>query len=362
MKSWTYPLYIALTLSGVWLMLNTALPIWDGADFVISAQNNANVIKTGSVWEAVRSLYFDRGWRPLIWSSMASPFFYIFSNQTVLALTALQTLTIGVFLYYLHEITRIYQPSKAAYVTSIIFLFPWLFNISRDFYPDFLLLTASLPVMHYYLIEQVTKGTPTTYNQVLIPIFVCFLFGSRPVEASIYVTILFLCIVAFDFRTFLKSFLPVVSSGSLFLVFIVVVPLAKKFGMIGHVSGQWYLFFGGLAASAVLVCHDIYRKKGCDFFSLFSMGLLLVSIWYVGLAHQLIDWAYTTSFGDLAKQTDRRFAAKSFIDIVWDLGKPVGQKLTVSILALSFGCLLFSLISRRVSPQLLLKLPDNIGL
>jgi len=52
--------------------------------------------------------------------------------------------------------------------------------------------------------------------------------------------------------------------------------------------------------------------------------LLLVTLWFYGLRHGLIDWAFTTSFGKLALQTDRRTIGISIYETLKLIAQPYG--------------------------------------
>ena len=347
MPRFQWPLLLTLTISALWLLQNTAVPIWDGADFLLSAQNNAGKLRSGSELDFLRSVYFDRGWRPLIWSGLASPFFFIFSNQIILALAFFQTATIGVFIYFIYLLFKLHTPHNASYVASTVFLLPWLFNISRDFYPDFMLLTSSLPIIYLYLKNQVYKEKLDTVQEFILPLSVLFALGSRPVEASIYLAFLFGAIIIFQSHIFIRNILSIGTSAALFLIFIVLLPVGVKFGWWAHPNWKFEVFSIALILTICAQLFVFWRNKNLNFFSLVSFGVILSTVWYYGLANALIDWAYTTSFGDLAKQTDRRFASKSIFEIVVSLAQPVNKKLTVLLLISAIVSLAFSVLFRK---------------
>src|ERR1019366_2335906 len=79
-----------------WHAINRKIPIWDGAAFVYNAQQIVDSFDHG--WLAgLKGLYLIRGWRPIIFSATAAPFFAI-AGRDVLADVALTNLFVSILL------------------------------------------------------------------------------------------------------------------------------------------------------------------------------------------------------------------------------------------------------------------------
>jgi hypothetical protein len=132
--------------------MNNVIPISDGAEFVTTAQDISAEVHKSTVTNFIKYVYFNRGWRPLIWSATASPFFYILNNQITISIFIVQTLHILILFYGCYSIANNYVIKERAILVSLAtILVPWVFNISRDYFPDFAFFTVIQPYwFHLY--------------------------------------------------------------------------------------------------------------------------------------------------------------------------------------------------------------------
>jgi len=231
-KSESYFFFSILLLSIFWLYLHSIIPIWDGAEMMSAGQKIAESYRTKSFMQILHTMYFDRGWRPLIWPLLSSPVFYVFNNQINLSILVITTISLSVFSFYCYRIARLYlNVNKSYLVTSFVILIPWIFNVSRDFFPDFLCMTSFVAVSYYFLKTVIKKDFLTAWDSFFIIIFTFLLFTSRPIMACIYVMSFGLAILISKNYSFLtwRHFCYLIISGSCFLLLIVIFPLLQKF-------------------------------------------------------------------------------------------------------------------------------------
>lgn len=319
---------LAIVFSTAWLLLNHAVPIWDGAEFVVSGQKIAEAYRTLDFENILNRMYYERGWRPLIWPLLASPFFYLMNNQISAATMAIQTILFIVFTAYVFKITSIYLiDKKAKYASSFVMLVPWVFNASRDYYPDFLLITFFVAFIYYFLIA-VVHGRELSARQRILAVLAVFLcFAARPVEASIYVAVFGLAVlVSRDYELFNRRVLfNLAISICLFALTIVVVPVAQRVLHANIPIAEQTLFVVLCLIFAASAIYGFLKRDYSNFYFLFSLGLFFSTLWYFGLRYPLIDWAYTTSFGSLAATTDRRSEGKAIFEILSMVSQPFGK-------------------------------------
>lgn len=326
-KSESYLFFFILSLSILWLFLHRIIPIWDGAEMMTAGQKIAESYRTKSFMEILHTMYFDRGWRPIIWPLLSSPVFYIFNNQINLSILIVTTISFSVFSFYCYKIARLYLDVYKSYLTtSFIILIPWIFNVSRDFFPDFLCMTSFTAVGFYFLKTIIKKKILTFTDSFLLILFSFLLFTSRPIMACIFVASFGLAIMFSKnyYLLTLRHFSYIMISGLSFLLLIVIFPLLQKFYDIrfnpSNTSVFIFIILIGLIFSYIDFRKDTYR----NFYFLFAISLLLVTLWFYGLRHGLIDWAYTTSFGKLALQTDRRTTGISIYETIKLIAQPYG--------------------------------------
>src|SRR5258708_911536 len=64
---------IPLIVSIVWHTGNTVLPKWDAADYLQTSYNIYDSFHTGGVFEGLRNVYLNRGWRPILFPVFTVP-------------------------------------------------------------------------------------------------------------------------------------------------------------------------------------------------------------------------------------------------------------------------------------------------
>ena len=88
---------LAIVLATAWLLLNHAVPIWDGAEFVVSGQKIAEAYRTLDFEHILNQMYYERGWRPPFGLCFRRLFFIM--NNQIGAAMAIQTVLFIVFTY-----------------------------------------------------------------------------------------------------------------------------------------------------------------------------------------------------------------------------------------------------------------------
>jgi hypothetical protein len=348
---------LLIFLNSLWFYFNEYIPIWDGADFIQSAQINAYKFKNNSFYEILSNLYYNRGWRPLIWSPIASIFFYIFNFQIQISVFFIQTITLLIFFFALINLYEAffvdfryndkYSSIHPSIFAFLLCLLPIFSNLSKDFFSDFLFLTSSI---YFVGLNQklliCAKFDPAfrLYKEYFLfsIIFLFFSFASRPVEALIFYSI-YLLVFTFNYRDLKKSkilqFLNIVLAIIVILIFLPGLNIVLNLGL-PFTNFLSKLSLGFLVIFSLILIR--FKRYDYNFATvvIFYTSSILISIFYYGVQVGLIDWAFTTSFGNLAKLTDQRASGKELFVLIREImehfGKPVYFLFLIGILYSTF--------------------------
>ena len=333
---------LLIFLNSIWFYFNKHIPIWDGADFIQSAQINAYKFKNNDFYEILSNLYYNRGWRPLIWSPIASIFFYIFNFQIQISIFFIQTITFVIFFFALINLYEAffvdfrniekYSSIHPSIFAFLLCLLPIFSNLSKDFFPDFLFLTSSIYFVglnqKLLICVKFEPGFKFYKKYFLFSIiFLFFTFASRPVEALIFYSI-YLLVFTFNYRDLKKS--KILQFLNIVLAIIVILIFLPGLNIVFNLGLPFTNFFSKLSLGFLVIFSLIlfkFNKYDYNFATvvIFYISSILISIFYYGVQVGLIDWAFTTSFGNLAKLTDQRASGKEVFVLIKEIMEIYGR-------------------------------------
>lgn len=287
-----------------WHLLNHRVPIWDEAAFVYNAQVIVGSFDKGWI-DGLQALYFIRGWRPIIFPAVATPFLALAQGDIILGsgLTQLFSLSlIGTYAFLL--LRQFLTPSRALVGAMCAVTAPWLFNFSYHFYSEVFWMGATLGWAFHFLAGLARKSGS---HLLIAGVWLGIMATARPAETML---IALLPLVFAMVRAAVRrevSFVDIV----IFLAQAIVVAVAVwQRVQIWHTNG---IVWGLLALCPVLVV-----MRGRRFFVQSpAFGLAIVAefiliAWYLPSLRELYLWAYETSFGPMAKMSEwARFADHS---------------------------------------------------
>lgn len=289
----------------IWQINNIPVPIWDGSDYIISALNIVDYFKNNDLYQSIKYLFRERGWRPLNLTAISFPVFYIFNKQINLSLA----LIIGVqgLLFYRAIFTFLKTAGlgERVFIPCIILSVPWIFNRSHDYFADAILMIAGL----YFASSVINlKNEESSLNSIVLIISGFLFYTSRPAEAIIYTSIvLFYLMVMYSMiRIQLIKF---ALFSIILLIALIYQPFIQQFGFVKINAVPFICYFIALS----LFINSVIKKEYSNL-KLF-ITIFIVFIWFYSKKYELFDWVYTTSFGDLAKTTDQRSSNSSIITI-----------------------------------------------
>lgn len=291
---------------GAWHSLNQRLPNDDAANYAFTAVDVYSRLGSG-VLAGVTNLYFDRGWRPIIFPDLAVPFLCIFGGNVRLAVAGtLLASTVALFVYT-YLLLRPHLPWQVSLLVSGSVLgLPWIQLNGAVFYAELPSLAAVAAAVYYW--RQLGKA-PSVQNGLAFGLTAGIAIDLRPIEP-----------------------IPLV-----FTLVCVAVVLGVRRGWIGRRELSWAFVIAGFCGMAVaarfvalersrlesaalllavLAASGIVARRACMNAPFVAGWLALVgtvAIWYGPFAKELYEWIYETTAGNMM-QLYRGRTAESLVD------------------------------------------------
>jgi hypothetical protein len=288
-----YPLLLLVALVFVvvfpWHAVNQRLPIWDGADFVLTSQKIADAFNERFV-AGLRALYMERGWRPIIFPNLAAPFFLLSGGQIRLSVGLTQFAFALIMALYVYGFLRQEYSSKRALTGTLLILgAPWLVNFSQLFYSELLWLAATAGTV-YHLSAALRESSRSHY--VLTGVWLGLMGATRPVETVVVVFVPAVTFLAYAVR---RGIVKAVDIG---LFGIQLLTAAMAVGLLVMPEGNGYLILSLLGTSMVIIGLRV-RRLLVDSPLLVALvcAELIALAWHVSTIRALYLWAESTSFG-----------------------------------------------------------------
>lgn len=267
--------------------------------------------QNGNTLEAVKSLYTEKYWKPILHPTLGVGFLALSGGDTRLAIsfyggTMYLVLLLGVFFY----LKRHTSSASAAVAASTLVLLPWVYGMSTTFNSE--IGFSAIAIWFYYYAEDY-RDFSDLKKSVGLAFLLFLLFILRPVEAALLSCVWLIYLIGRHLKNKQIGFvdlLVVLLWVSLFLV-ITVFPffILKKHWSSLQMWAFVGLAFGVLAISALSV---IFGKANKAFQVFVSSFFFLSVIWYIPGSYQLFDWIYITNFDYLAKATGNRLGRPAY--------------------------------------------------
>jgi Dolichyl-phosphate-mannose-protein mannosyltransferase len=286
-----------------WHAVNQRLPFWDGANFVLTSQTIADAFDDG-VLAGVKALYLERWWRPILFPTVAAPFFLLSGGQIRLSVGLAQFTFALILVIYVYAFLRQEYSTKRALVGSLLILgAPWLVNFSQQFFSELSWLAATAGLL-YHLSLALRQSARSQY--LLAGVWLGLMAAIRPIET---VVVAFVPTVAFLVYALRRGSVRVADSA-LFVLQLLLVTLAT--GLAALPDRHWYVI-SLLLMAAIVVIGGRVRRFVFDSPFLVSLvcGELIAVAWHLPTMRLLYLWAQATSFGSLAQLSNLKFRGLS---------------------------------------------------
>jgi len=332
-----YPLFLLAVIVFIiifpWHEVNQRLPIWDSADFVLTAQKIADRFSAGTL-DGVRALYLERGWRPIIFPTIAAPFFVLTGGQILLSVGLVQLFSVLLMATYIFFFLRQEVGSARALVgTLLVVSTEWVVNFSNIFYSEIFWLAATAGAMFH--LSAGLRGT-SRLHFVAGGAWVGVMASARPVETVVIGAVPAALLLTYGWRS------RTVTVRTMGLWLCQALPPVVATAILVTPDPNRYLALGLVLVSVAIAWR--YRR---EFFSEapllgFLVAAELIAVgWHFPTMRTLYQWAHETSFGSLAQISDQRFSGLSpvavFVELVQRYSPAVLTTLFVAAVAGAFA-------------------------
>lgn len=300
-----------------WHITNQWVPYWDGANFVETALNIRDTFTHGLL-SGLHALYFERGWRPIIFPNAVSPFFILFDGAIRPSVAASLYACALIVVIYVYLFLKSLTSTLGALVGAIFIATLAWFNgyasavfvgdTTCEFYSEILWLAGTAGVI-YHLTTALRSSAAWHYG--LAGVWFGVMAAVRPVET---VVIALLPVTALAFRQVISGAIRIPDlltvSAQLILVCIV---LALKTLSSSHDMIAACLLIAAICLIGIRARQIFFRSSFLG--SLVAAELVAVG-WHLPSMQKLYSWAYSTSFGPLVQITDQKFRGLSYLDAI----------------------------------------------
>jgi hypothetical protein len=298
---------IVLTLSPVlfalvWHVKNLGWPNDDAANYLLTAYQQYSAFQNGSIFDGLQAMYQIRGWRPIFFPLVATPFLLLSNGSVLAAVAGALIMCFLVFQIYLYAIARRYlDPLRASLTAAFVGSSQAIAIYSTVFFSEMAWL-AFYAGFIFHILESCKFQKHS--HAGIAGIFLGFALIIRPAETLLITTIpvlSLLCMAAIQDRLLIPYIVRIVVfillNGLVLLVAIIVKDFNYKL-----VLGFSIII---TVVHAILIEKYSNGKPSLKGLNLFAISVTLINIlWWAKSMPQLYSWVYETSFGTMAKVTD----------------------------------------------------------
>ena len=318
-----------------WHIVNRTLPIWDEAEFVLTAQKIADSFHQ-SVLEGFKALYFERGWRPISFPAISAPFFLLTGGRILLSVGLVQLCGALMLAAYIYRILRLELSVNrsligALFVTSA----GWLVTFSMSYYSEFVWLALTAATSFYLLVATARASL----RQYLVAGIGLGLMGTvRPIETVVLSALPGAALLA---REWVRG---AINKRDLGWFSIQLGAVGATVGALIVPEPQLYVAAGcGVVALAIILARRAF--VGSPVLSSFVVAESIALAWNVPSMRTLYLWAHETSFGPMAQVMDQSFRGLSPMAVFIELAQrysPVSLLVLVAVSLLAIAELIRS--------------------
>lgn len=332
------PLFFAL----LWLARNTQLPTADSANYLSTTIDIYKHYTQKGILAGIWGSYFIRGWRPIFFPVVASPFLIFTKGNLLLTCAIVAFLSLLATVVYIYAFFRLSLNRLSAIVaTNIIGLLPHLQVQILGFYAESFLFPCVVGSI-YHLIK--SDYLQNLKHSIFFAVLCIFGFLIRPIEFATHLMFVAIAFLTFAYRKklidtnkiiailcMLFCALFIFTSSSFFHLFNKIFSATSKhYHFFVHlINDQNQLQMLHLLSSILLMaCVGVvaslftfslpyllrpYKNKAISdsikthsfILPTFFWIIFFSVLWYSPFALQTFQWVYDTSFGEVAKSTTR---------------------------------------------------------
>lgn len=302
-----------------WHAVNQRLPIWDAADFVLNAQKIVERFD-GGLLAGLKGVYLERGWRPIAFPALATPFFILSEGQILLAVGLMQFAAVWLLAAYVFGFLRtMLSPVRSVAGALLIVSTQWIVDFSNVFYSEMTWLAATAGV----LFHATAASKHHSLRHLLAGGFwLGLMVALRPAETVILSIIPAAALILREWKR------GIVGAREIGLFVAQIVPVSFAVWLLTWPEQNRLMAVGSLGVSCLIIA--VATRRLIDTRSiivLFLVAEALALAWHLPTMRALYLWAYDTSFGPMAKLSDQKFSDLAPWSVFWELVQRYSPKL-----------------------------------
>lgn len=301
----------------LWHLHNQGWPNDDAADYMKTAYQQYLAFREGSFLDGLKALYQIRGWRPILFPSLATPFLLIFQGNILAAMGATLVVCFLVCQIYIYAIAKLYlNPFRAALVAASLGTCSANIFYSTVFFSEIAWLAFFTGFVFHLLKSNFFRHS---FQATIAGIFLGLAMLVRPMETMAIIILPLIGIMSMALKEKVFPFIKmtqcigfVILNSCLLIVSIFITQVN-------------YSVIFGIGLVLILLQLIIIRGKddepGIMGLNFFMVSCTAINVyWWVACMSQLFQWTcYTTSFGPLAKTMGVYIRREGFISIIQEI-------------------------------------------
>jgi hypothetical protein len=323
----------------LWHLRNHGWPNDDAANYMTTAYDISARFHEQGTLSGLAALLNLRGWRPILHPILAVPFLLASRGSVVFAAAGVLWILYLIFCIYTYRLCRLFLPEgKAALASAVVVTSPMLCAFATVFFAEMPWIAFACGWLYHLLRADEFRSAR---HAALAGLFLGLMLTTRPAESVAITAILIVYMVARAYRN---------KAIHLPDIWVTCVLLSASGGLLLRSlfvasANRWviWLVFGLTALAAMILARRKPQTVSGGHAAFWvAVGAVCV-VWWAGFVKPLYEWAYMTSFGQMAKITaPPQHQHASIANMVIEICKEYGAAQIGSLMAIA--CLL--LVSR----------------
>ncbi len=306
-----------------WHALNQRLPIWDAADFVLNAQKIVERFD-GGLLAGFKGWYLERGWRPIAFPALASPFFILSEGQILVAVGLMQFAAVWLLAGYVFGFLRtMLSPARSVAGALLIVSTQWIVDFSNVFYSEMTWLGATAGVLFH---ATVAYKHHSLRHLLAGGFWFGLMVALRPAETVILSIVPAVTLILREWKR------EIVGVREVGLFVAQLIPVSIAVWLLTLPEQNRLMAVGLLGVSCLIIA--VAAKRVIDARSIIVLILVaevLALAWHLPTMRSLYLWAYDTSFGPMAKLSDQKFSDLAPWSVFWELVQRYSPKVLLLV-------------------------------